>query len=147
MHQRASHIGAGMGHGRRGDGVDLMGKRLFLFGAVHGGIGRGVDDGAWRMGADRLFACGGIAQIGLVPAQEHGIRRALCQLGGDLSGLAENKQAHAVPTRVPTPSISSRGSHHSGLSRYHCTVFSRPCSTVTEGFQPSSSVMRSGSMA
>ena len=84
----------------------------------------------------------------LGPAEEAGLRREPCQFAGQLPGFAENQQAHAfTPSLSPTPARDCSARHQGSLARYQSTVFSSPCSSVTEGRQPSSVRIRLGSMA
>ena len=83
-------------------------------------------------------------------SQSIGFRKAARFAHHKFSDLIEGDRvhlSHPFPRRAPTPSRDCRARHQFSLSRYHCTVFSSPSSTVTEGRQPSSSRMRVGSIA
>ena len=135
------------GHGGGGGAVDHGRQRLLLLGAVDGRVGGGVDHRLGVGGQDRGGAGLGVREIGAVAAECHD-RRAGGEFAGDLAGLAEDEDPHArAPSRAPTPSRSWSARHQGSLARNQSTVRASPCSSVTEGRQPSSVRMRVGSMA
>ena len=58
----------------------------------------------------------------------------------------EDAVNYFLPKRCPTPVRFNKGCHQPSFSRYHCTVLSRPSSSVTDGRQPNSLRMRLASM-
>ena len=123
---------------------------LVAFGLVHGGIGGGVDHGVGGVCFNRTGAAGRVGQIGGGTVEGDDLDTAAIQrpqFRGDLPAVPKDKNLHAVPSRLPTPLRFCSARHQSSFSRYQSTVCASPSSTVTEGCQPSSDLMREGSMA
>ena len=147
MHKRDIHRRTGTRHRRRCLPIDAQRPRLVFFGAVHSRIGGGIDHGCGRACRDGRTASGRIIQISILAAQKGRIRQVPAQLLRDLPCGAKHQYAHALPSRLPTPSRLCSARHQSSFSRYQRTVRCSPSSTVTEGSQPSSCLIRDASIA
>ena len=138
-------------HGGRCRPIHHCGGLFLGLGPIHRRPGCGIDHHIRRMGMDRLGTGHRVGKIGLITAQKPrcGIRLAQPdKLLRDLPRAPKDQKRHALtPNRSPTPARDCRARHHASFCKNHWTVRRNPSSSVTDGRQPSSVLMRLGSMA
>ena len=107
VQERQPARGGGGGHGAGGGGVDRLGQRRLVLGAVDLGVGGGVDDDVGVGGADRAGAGLGVGEVGRRAPEEGRLdaarRGRARQLAGDLPGLAEDQRPHQPVRRAANP--------------------------------------------